>query len=135
MPAANEKELNKMKRYYRLNDRGEPVAVDSTVAWVKWFEKNDGTQQIAVTKLSDRGVVHTRISTVFLGIASGCTQDGRPLLWETAVFQKNHDVDVARRYSSRLDAIAGHHLVVAETIERIATVLGRRPAVEEEKSP
>ncbi len=121
-----------MKRFYVLRD-GSPIATD-VLAWADWFASSHAERSLAVTKLSDRGDVHTRISTCFLGVANDYTADNFPILWETAVFyatpdRDGHDVDIKGRYASRLDAIAGHHRVVAEVVEHIAASLGRRPEV------
>lgn len=119
-----------MRHLYVLRD-GQPVAIADALAWAHWFESSDAERNVAVTKLLDRDEVHTRISTCFLGIEHNFTGVGPPILWETAIFYytPERDVHVARRYASRLDAIAGHHRVVAEVIERIAASLGRRPEV------
>jgi len=123
-----------MKHLYRLDARSNAVACDDALAWADWYAKADQERTVAVTTLSDRGAIHTRISTVFLGIWHGGT-DAAPVLWETAVFTsasdqdppRAHDVDIAGRYTSRLAAIAGHHRVVAAVIERIAAAIGRAP--------
>lgn len=119
-----------MKHLYVLRD-GLPIATDDILAWADWFESSDAERRLLVTKLSDRGDVHTRVSTCFLGIVHGWTTAESPILWETAVFYAapERDVRIEGRYASRLDAIAGHHRIVAELIERVAASLGRRPEV------
>jgi hypothetical protein len=76
---------------------------------------------VAITRLSARGEVRARVSTVFLSIAQGWTADGTPILWETAIFtsatdqdpERASDVEIAGRYTSRAAALAGHRRVVA----------------------
>jgi len=125
-----------MKHLYILRN-GEPVAVDDILEWAEWFEARDTDRQVLLTRLSDQGHEHTRVSTCFLGTDHNFTGVGPPILWETAVFHNTPDperrVSVERRYTSRLDAIAGHHRIVAEIVERAAASQGRRPEVIETK--
>ena len=116
------------KHLYVLRD-GQPVATDDALEWGNWFASSAAERSVAVTKLLDQGKVHTRVSTCFLGVDHDWTGAEHPILWETAIFYSapERDVCIERRYASRLDAIAGHHRVVAEVVERIATSLGRQP--------
>ena len=108
---------------YRLDVRGEPVPVedDAVLDWAEWFEKGDDCQ-VAVTRLSAGGEIRARVSTVFLGVVSGWTADGTPILWETAIFTPARDQDppresdvlIAGRYTTRDAAVVGHARVVLE---------------------
>lgn len=53
------------------------------------------------------------VSTVFLVLDHGW--NGPPVLWETAVFNKSTDeIDEMDRYTSKIDALAGHLEMVSK---------------------
>lgn len=124
-----------MRPHLYILCEGKAVPMTDVLAWAKWFESADDERVLCVTKLLHQGEVHTKISTVFLGIDHEV--EGSPILWETAVFfrsaEHDRDVRVKGRYASHLDAIAGHHRVVAEVIEQIAKAVGGSIQVEEVK--
>lgn len=64
--------------------------------------------EFSVTRVLDGDVVTEKIlvSTVFLGLDHSFG-DGPPVLWETMVFNGEHDQD-QWRYTSQEEAIAGH---------------------------
>ena len=123
-----------MKQLYVLRD-GKAVAIDDPIEWADWFESSIAERQLLLTRLSDRGVEHTQISTAFIAINHNWTGEGPPLLWETAIFysvpEPENSVRIEGRYATRLEAVAGHHLVVAQLVERIAMSQGQRPEVVE----
>jgi hypothetical protein len=112
------------KFLYILDEHGEPIATDDILAWAAWFENSDDVRQVATLVLrDDHGEVRARIATVFLGIDHSFppATDSAPILWETAVFWYCLDrvMRIEGRYSSRADAIVGHHRVFTETIKTI----------------
>lgn len=88
-----------MGNNYVLNADGDAVATDDLLKWARWFEK-------AERHLGKDTVGGVTISTVFLGIDHSFGQ-GPPLLWETMVFNGEHD-EAQERYSTKEDALAGH---------------------------
>lgn len=103
--------------YYILNADGDPWAVD-LLTWAQWFEAHVDERRLAQETLPDG----RHVSTVFLGFDHNLLGEGLPLLFETMVF----DGDAAgecRRYSTRAEALEGHHQIVA-------TLLGFSPAKE-----
>ena len=93
-----------------LNADGKPERCDDIIRWAQWFEDIDG-RRVALHKHR----LHT-ISTVFLGLEHG-NVDGKPILWETLV--EGPLLETMRRYTSRTDAVRGHHECVNE-IEELA---------------
>lgn len=98
-----------MMLHYVLAD-GEPVGVTDVLMWARWYEGtfDSGERRVAEDTIGN-GVW---VSTVFLGTDYDFVGKGPPVLWETAVFEKDEPVDI-RRYSSREDAERGHREVVA----------------------
>lgn len=80
----------------------EPVPVHSLREWARWFETAD--RNVMRTELIDGSVV----STVFLGIDHGWSSSGPPVLFETALFADDGDVNVCGRYCTWAEAEAGH---------------------------
>jgi hypothetical protein len=90
-----------------LNEAGEPVGTDDTLAWARWYEV-DANRVVAHTDIDG----HTYVSTVFTAIDIDPTTLS-PMLWETAIFRTDRDYDDGRvtigsRYASRSDAVTGH---------------------------
>jgi hypothetical protein len=81
-----------------------PLAIDDVLIWAQWFETAD--RQIARTDVGE-----VKVSTVFLGMDHGWG-DGAPVLWETMLFGGPED-QTLWRYSSRMEALAGHAEAVA----------------------
>ncbi|MBS3648800.1 hypothetical protein KEU06_09300 [Pseudaminobacter sp. 19-2017] len=118
-----------MIAHYILRDR-EPVPAE-LMEWARWFETADRHVALADTQL------HT-VSTVFLGIDHNFSRHGRPLLFETMVFERWKGEDrqdeperdglpdrvidwietlgICRRYPTWGDAEEGHRKVVAEVL-------------------
>ena len=99
---------------YSLDADGQPVPETDAVQWAEKFEKQNRTLKTDVRKEGPDEII--TVSTRFLGVDHNYTFGGPPLLWETRIFGgKNHSY--AQRYSSRLDALAGHEDVV-KVVER-----------------
>lgn len=94
--------------YLYILENKTPVPVEDTETWGRWFE-NFSNRQVAFTELGDK-----RASTVFLGLDHQWEIGGKPLLFETMVFDQNNSIDrYCMRYSTWEDAEAGHYAVVA----------------------
>jgi len=90
---------------FTLNEQGEPVRASSVVEWGKWYE-DFAHRQLAKDQVEDR-----LISTVFLGIATNW--GGKPLLFETMVFDQDGKPVEQQRYATRDEALRGHRDVVS----------------------
>lgn len=79
-----------MSEKYILTDAGEPIAIENTLEWAKWFEANEAkwSRQEEIGPYS--------VTTMFAGVnldirgqmgamASGSTNTAPPLLWETVI--------------------------------------------------
>ena len=88
-----------MNEYYRLDENHTPVAC--TLA--EWGEmiQDINSRQVARSELGEISV-----STVFLGLNHNWG-DGPPLLFETMIFDGEHDEE-KWRYATWDEAIAGH---------------------------
>jgi hypothetical protein len=93
---------------YILDEHGEPVSCDDTLAWGRWFEAAD--RQLAHDEIEGGG----RVSTVFLGLDHNFG-GGPPLLWETMVFGGPLDGE-GDRYASRTAALRGHAAMLARAL-------------------
>lgn len=94
--------------HYVLVD-GEPVGVEDVLLWARWYEQ---TFETGERHVADDTIGEVWVSTVFLGTDYNFLGEGPPVLWETAIFEKDEVVDI-RRYSSREAAERGHTEVVA----------------------
>lgn len=102
-----------MSRLYILDDGGDPVPVESTLEWSKWFETAD--RSVANTYVGE-----ARVSTVFLGLDHNFGE-GEPVLWGTIIFGGNHD-GYKERYSSKTAAMEGHNRAVSLAKETALTM-------------
>ena len=94
---------------YVLNADGEAEPCDDLTAWALFMA--DTRRQIL-----RQSVGPAEVSTVFLGLDHNFHEIGPPILWETMVFGGFLDGEQAR-YSSRQDAVDGHHKMCAEVRE------------------
>ena len=88
----------------------KPVKVEDVLEWEKWFETAD--RVVKQETLSDGKFV----STVFLGLDYNFRTIGKPLLFETMVFNEEGnytDLDVDR-YPTWEEAEKGHTNMVAK---------------------
>ncbi len=118
-------------KHYQLDANGDVVESPSLMAWAMWYETAD--RKVARDRTGDFDV-----STVFLGLDHGFEPDGKPVLWETCVFDhgkptrytmggvthESCESDVLRRYASRDDARRGH----AETLDTCRALMKERIA-------
>lgn len=99
-----------MARFYVLDENGEPVASDAA-GWSTWFQANS-PHVIAETITATR-----RVSTIFGGINRRFRGQGKPLLYETAVFDlQSYTTDEGEEvfwWPTRQEAADGHADVVA----------------------
>lgn len=79
--------------------------------WTTMTEER--TQAVGATWVRGQGKVY-RVSTVLLGIDYSFGQDGRPLIFETMVFEQgpNGILEIMGRYSTIQQARKGHRHVV-----------------------
>ena len=101
-----------MTDQYILKD-GVPVQEPDLMTWAQWLEDADNDRQIEITMIGD-----VRVSTVFLGLDHSFGV-GPPLLYETLVFDGEHDGD-QDRYSTLEEAQAGH----ARMVEMVTSGVG-----------
>lgn len=104
-----------MIKWYKLNpdhsiepaplreDKGMP-----TDEYYKWFENFYESRFVAREDVGE----HT-VSTVFLGLDHGYSEDGPPVLFETLVWKADGSEDMYR-YSTYDEAIEGHRRVCRE---------------------
>lgn len=92
-----------------LNAQNEPVPVDG-IAWHLWFgdPANKSQRILLVSKLKGG----CDVSTVFIGLDYNHTDEGPPLVYETAVFD---GPDYKRRTATEADAAKAHW----EIVERV----------------
>jgi len=86
-------------------DGHTPVPVD-LMTWARWYENAD--RRVALTEIRP-GIV---VSTIFIGSDMGFGL-GRPLLFETAVFD-DYGGSEGDRYATWDEAVAGHVATVAK---------------------
>ena len=88
-----------MSDKYILDENGNPQEEKDSMKWACWFAT--GNRIIARNEINRR-----RISTVFLGLNHNFGE-GKPLLFETMIFDGKHD-EYQERYSTKEEALAGH---------------------------
>jgi hypothetical protein len=94
-----------MSDKYILDDDGRPVPCDDLEAWAYWFETAE--RHVADDMDEGEGAARVRVSTVFLGLDHSWGH-GPPVLWESMIFGGPLDGE-QQRYSSREEALLGHH--------------------------
>ena len=95
-----------MGEFYILD--GRDIRKVDIITWAKWFEKTE-------RHVADDFVGDVRVSTVFLGINHNFG-DGVPLLFETIVFDGQHDGEM-KRYSTWQEAEDGHKTILTKIKE------------------
>lgn len=106
--------------HYILNSHHDPIRVRPD-EWAVWFETADRT--VAKDVLPDG----TEISTVFLGIDHNLWAPGPALLYETAVFKTDGDVEIIDRNATWEGAEALH----ARMVDRARKLLTARRLVDD----
>jgi len=91
-------------RLYVLDKNGNPAQAKSIEQWAKWFHTCD--RCVAKDEIGN-----VCVSTVFLGINHSLLQNEAPLLYETMIFNGEHD-GYQMRYSTHEDALAGHKIAL-----------------------
>jgi hypothetical protein len=92
--------------HYILDDLGNAQPCEDLGRWARFMDAPHART------LGDDTIDDARVSTGFLGLDHNHTLSGPPVLWETMIFGGAHDSWQAR-YTSKLDAIVGHHAVLA----------------------
>ena len=89
--------------WYLLDENKQPYPVTMEEMMIK--REND----LDVRQVGYDEIDGVRISTIFLGMDHGWsnTPDHKPILWETMIFNGEHD-DYQERYTSHEDAVEGH---------------------------
>ena len=94
--------------YYILDHNNQVVPAIDVVSWAKWFETNLNKRRVAFDRVGK-----IDISTVFLGIDHNWG-DGKPLLFETMVFDDSEDCE---RCSTWEEAVEQHARAVKRAKE------------------
>ena len=103
---------------YILDEQRRPVPVEDTLVWGRWFQdfKNRRVAHDEIVwRYTGLNVVEdlvVRVSTIFLGIDHDYGFSGRPLLWETMVFEHPSGGDFQQRFTTEADALAYHQELV-----------------------
>jgi hypothetical protein len=112
---------------YILDDDNNVVPVAHILDWARWFEENNHRRQVGWRQIEVPGSEYgVTISTVFLGIDHSfgfCTHapgEHVAIVFETMVFGGELD-QLTQRYSTWVQAQAGHDQVVAEVKESLLT--------------
>lgn len=95
---------------YILDENGDPQPEPDSLKWAAWFEQSGKSEGKDNRFLAHDHIGSVLVSTVFLGLDHSFMGSGGgnpPVLWETMVFQGEHD-QYQKRYRSRADALAGH---------------------------
>ena len=102
-----------MMKHYIL--QGREVIETDLMTWAGFIE---GPGKIIKQETTPNGYY---VSTVFLGIDHNLFDTGRPLLFETMVWEKHKDgeEEVQERYSTYDEAEAGHKRFVEEYSNKI----------------
>lgn len=85
-----------------LDQRGEPKPESDWMTWAFWFGSSHKARCVACKR---RGFLV--VSTVFLGLNYGWN-NRRPILWETAVFDRDGVIHLERCGGNREQAEAMH---------------------------
>lgn len=105
--------------YYDFD--GMPI---SQKRWVELFEQSEA-RIVQQTDFTDG----SKVSTVWLGLDHRFLSDGPPLIYETMIFSNHPDHDGRMmRWSTWVEAEAGHWLAVASLEASGSTVVARRGA-------
>lgn len=117
-------------RKFLLVDK-QPIEIDNLLEWARLAERRWEIMQNGGDDIW--GVAFDRvgrfsISTVFLGIDHSFGHSGPPLVFETAAFTQDEDVEVEDRYSTWDEAVAGHERTM-QAYALIAEVEAAAPGV------
>lgn len=103
--------------YYVLGgeDGRTPVQEPDFLKWAQMFERTE-LRRVAFTELPNE---HGFISTVFLGLDHGFSDDAPPMLFETMSHLGGEWEDYFARYHTWAEAEAGHAAIVTEAFEAL----------------
>ena len=73
--------------------------------WGEWFQDSRGDDR---RRVAEDEIDGKRISTVFLGMDHNLYGEGRPLIFETMVFDENGHEMYTNRYSLWEESLNGH---------------------------
>ena len=96
--------LNSRDYYYLLDDNKKPYKF-TLREWGEWFQDSRGDDR---RRVAEDEIDGKRISTVFLGMDHNLYGEGRPLIFETMVFDENGDEMYTNRYSLWEESLNGH---------------------------
>jgi hypothetical protein len=101
--------------FYTFKDQ-IPVPCDDHDEWVNFMSRKDMIQ-IALTTLPP-----FTISTIFMGVDHSMLDIGEPILFESVISHQDAGLQIStmQRYSTWIDAVAGHEAIVSEVKERLA---------------
>lgn len=89
--------------HWILNDAGEPVRARHFLEWAQWLRDHHERTRIRVEEIGG-----CCVSTVFLGLEQVGSEPGRPVIFETMVFDpEGHDIWSART-CTRAEALRAH---------------------------
>jgi hypothetical protein len=91
--------------WYILDDDNKPIASSTTEA-LEWMENNPDRITVKQEHINE-----IYVSTVFLGLNHSGWYDDIPILWETMIFEGEHD-QYQERYTSYEDAVKGHQVAL-----------------------
>jgi NADPH-dependent ferric siderophore reductase len=92
---------------YILDSDGNPKPEPNLLKWAMWLEYSHLSPG-KDNRIVERDYIgDVFVSTVFLGLDHDHSRKGPPVLWETMIFGGEHH-QYMRRYTSRVDALAGH---------------------------
>lgn len=97
-----------MNLHFILDENHNPVPATLSV-WSKWFS-NIENRRVGKDRLPNGA----EVSTVCLGSDHGQDEDGRPLLFETMVWDTNDVEHACIRYATWAEAEIGHRAAVEE---------------------
>jgi hypothetical protein len=88
-----------------LDDDGNPVEETDLIKWATWYETSAERRRVALDTINGK-----RISTIFLAMDFDFMfyRKGKPILWETMIFDAKERSIYSKRYTSLADAKAGH---------------------------
>jgi hypothetical protein len=97
-----------MSDKYILKNK-KPVPVESILEWGEWFEEASRSGERIVKQ--EKFPNGKKVSTVFLGVDHSLGR-GKPLLFETMVFNSDGEEEETARYSTWKKAEKGHKKMV-----------------------
>lgn len=92
-------------QHYVLDEQDKPIPINDLFKWATFM-------QISVKPINhtmvDNNII---IITHFIGVDFDFKKKGKPILWQTMIFDGKHD-QYQERYTSKEDALEGHKRAV-----------------------